>query len=366
MSKRRRLKAPVGAAVYHCMSRVWSGERLWDDSCKEAFRKQMWKCAEFSGVRIITYCLMSNHFHILIKVPDRQAVRVADEELIRRYEVLYPKRSPKQSRHAPGGVELLREQLDKGGEEAEAVRARLLARMHDVSEFMKALKQRFSIWYNRNHERFGTHWAERFRSVLVEGSPLAARTVAAYIDLNPVRAGLVNDPKDYRWCGYAEAVAGNRKAEEGMVSLSSVSFGPGVEPEVAAREAAAQGLWQKAPNDDFLPYSRLDIALAEYRMLLFGKGAAPGKAGDCILDREEALRVLGKEKGQLPLHALLRCRLRYFTDGLVFGSRDFVQGILDDKQRRGEIRLSQKPRVLPGADWQGLTAGRGLHKDAIS
>jgi hypothetical protein len=35
----------------------------------------------------------------------------------------------------------------------------------------------------------------------------ALRTISAYLDLNPVRAGLVDDPKDYRWGGYAEAMA---------------------------------------------------------------------------------------------------------------------------------------------------------------
>jgi exodeoxyribonuclease V beta subunit len=40
--------------------------------------------------------------------------------------------------------------------------------------------------------------------------------MAAYIDLNPVRAGLVKDPKDYRWCGYAEALSGSRRAQRGL------------------------------------------------------------------------------------------------------------------------------------------------------
>jgi putative transposase len=43
--------------------------------------------------------------------------------------------------------------------------------------------------------------------VVVENSVNALKTVAAYIDLNPIRAGLVEDPKDYRFCGYGEAVA---------------------------------------------------------------------------------------------------------------------------------------------------------------
>ena len=46
------------------------------------------------------------------------------------------------------------------------IRQGLIARMGDVSIFMKELKQRFSLWYNRHHDRFGTLWAERFKSVV--------------------------------------------------------------------------------------------------------------------------------------------------------------------------------------------------------
>tara|TARA_B100001123_G_scaffold354875_1_gene407626 strand:- start:165 stop:374 length:210 start_codon:yes stop_codon:yes gene_type:complete len=68
-----------------------------------------------------------------------------------------------------------------------------MARMGDLSFFIKELKQWFSIWYNRTHKRYGTLWAERFKSVLVKGVPASLKTIAAYIDLNPVRAGLVED-----------------------------------------------------------------------------------------------------------------------------------------------------------------------------
>ena len=69
--------------------------------------------------------------------------------------------------------------------------------MGDVSAFMKTVKQRFSVWYNQSHARYGTLWADRFKSVLVEGDTRALATVAAYIDLNPVRAGMVEDPGKY-------------------------------------------------------------------------------------------------------------------------------------------------------------------------
>ncbi len=70
--------------------------------------------------------------------------------------------------------------------------------------------------------------AERFKSVLVEDQPSAVEAVTAYVDLNPVRAGLVKDPKEYRWCGYAEAVAGSELARKGLgISEFSSDWGLG-------------------------------------------------------------------------------------------------------------------------------------------
>src|SRR5580692_11758767 len=66
--------------------------------------------------------------------------------------------------------------------------------MYDISIFIKELKGRFAQWYNRRHGRYGVLWAERFKSLLIEGGEALA-AVAAYIELNPVRAGLCADPK---------------------------------------------------------------------------------------------------------------------------------------------------------------------------
>jgi hypothetical protein len=82
--------------------------------------------------------------------------------------------------------------------------------MHNLSEFMKALLIRFTRWFNRTHERSGTLWEERFKSVIVE-SGVAARTIAAYIDLNPVRAGMVADPAEYGGAVMARRWAAGRR-----------------------------------------------------------------------------------------------------------------------------------------------------------
>jgi putative transposase len=88
-------------------------------------------------------------------------------------------------------------------------------RFCDLSCFVKELKERFSRWFNKHHERRGTLWMERFKSVLVEDGE-ALRTMALSIDLNPVRAGLAKDPKDYRWTGYGEATGGNKRARRAL------------------------------------------------------------------------------------------------------------------------------------------------------
>ena len=54
-----------GAACYHVMSRTVNGEFLLGSLEKEAFRRMMWRMSQFSGVEILTYALMDNHFHTL-------------------------------------------------------------------------------------------------------------------------------------------------------------------------------------------------------------------------------------------------------------------------------------------------------------
>ncbi|TVP77862.1 MAG: transposase [Puniceicoccaceae bacterium] len=213
--------------------------------------------------------------------------------------------------------------LREGTEDAEKVRAQLLARMHDLSEFMKTLKQRFSIWYNRNHNnRLGTLWMDRFKSVLVQGEGNPLQTMAAYIDLNPVRAGLVEDPKDYRWCGYAEAVAGNEKAQRGLEVIWADYARSGIRDAGSGIRDTGSG---RRGSDRLMQAASLKSALSAHRSLIFGKGASPWTHKGKLIDRKAAEKVLNAQKGELPLPVVLRCRVRYFTDGVVLGSAEFVR-----------------------------------------
>lgn len=317
MKRRRpRRKIKGATAYYHLMSRTIGGEALFGDREREVFRKMIWQIADFSGVGVVTYAVMKNHFHLLVEVPGK--VEVSDAELVRRYRRLYPKSTPWNPLSAEKLEKILRESPDEG----KLIREELLRRMHDISWLMKTLKQRFSLWFNRSRGRFGTLWSERFKSVLVEADKWALRTVAAYIDLNAVRAGIVQDPKDYRFCGYGEAVGGGRMARRGL--------------------------------------SVVDRDLEGYRQTLYGSGSG-GKEGKATISREEALRVLREERGKLPFATTLRCRIRYFSDGLVLGSAEFVEEQLQKEQSSRKRR--GRAYSMVGTDWKGLTVARGLRKN---
>lgn len=309
-----RIKVPPaeGEAVYHCISRTVNGERLFDDMAKEILRRQFWQVAEYCGVQILTYNLLSNHFHVLARVPQQQIV--PDAELIRRYRILYPNLT----RYQAARLDVIEAELRANGPRATDWRRRQMALMGDVSPFMKLVKQRFSIWYNKSHRRFGTLWAERFKSTLIEPSGRSVETVAAYIDLNAVRAGLVTDPKDYRFCGYAEAVAGGESARDGIRAI--------------------------------MDGRNWDAVQAGYRQLLFGTGAIRRDSAASI-PMDDARRVIS-EGGKLPLAAVLRCRLRYFSDGAVLGSQAFVQTQLARYRLKTGRRTGALPRPLPA--WMDL------------
>jgi REP element-mobilizing transposase RayT len=156
----------------------------WLEVQKEVLRKMIWQVADFCGVEVLTYCIMSNHFHVLIQVPCVGCI--SDAELLRRFKVLYSK----PTKYQVASFAEIERLLLVGGDEAIEVRQKLLVRMGDLSEFMKTVKQHFSIWYNRHYgNRFGTLWVDRFKSVLVEGEGNPLQTMVAYIDLNAVRAG---------------------------------------------------------------------------------------------------------------------------------------------------------------------------------
>jgi putative transposase len=93
MAKARLLAPWVGeerrSAIYHCVSRVVDRRFVLGDVERERFVHYMRLYEAFCGVRILSYCVMSNHFHILVEVPPRMEESLSDEDLVGRLGLLY-------------------------------------------------------------------------------------------------------------------------------------------------------------------------------------------------------------------------------------------------------------------------------------
>ena len=83
------------------------------------------------------------------------------------------------------------------------------------------------------------------------------------------------------------------------------------------------------------------------------------------LEKEKVEQVV-KDRGELPIHEILRCRIRYFSDGVAIGSRTFVNEVFE--KHRGNFGPGRKDgaRPLRYAVWDGLCAARDLRKAVIS
>lgn len=335
----------VRPVFYHCISRVVERRFAFDDVAKEKFRALMRMQETFTGCRVVSYCLMCNHIHILLEVPPLPQGGFSDEQLLARLDAIYSK-----GMVASIAAELAEARIS-GEKFAADIHARYTYRMHSLSEFMKTLLQKFTQWYNRVNARKGHLWEDTFKSVIVEDG-VAAKTIAAYIDLNPVRAGMVIDPADYRFSSYGEAIGGGakgngKKARAGLVRALRAHDGI----------AADASLWRNIS--------------ASYRKLLM-QGVVEKSTQVITRDGSMKTKILRKGKQQSPDQAIsyeqeakdigfakmLRCRVRYFTDGAVIGSRGFVNEAFANarerfgKQRRdGARKLKGRGQAAAGILW---------------
>ena len=345
--RRARMLVPEGVeGVYHVVSRVVERRMAFGDEEKRQFVKLMKMYAGFSGIQVVSWCVMDNHFHLLVAVPDQG--ELTEATVLKRMEMIY----------TPAQMAEIRLRLDAHPTDAgrRDVLAPYLLRMGNLGAFMKTLKQRFTQWFNRKHERKGTLWEDRYHSTIVEYQGYskavagtnreaaevrshAARIVAAYIDLNPIRAGMVDDPKDYAWSGYGAAVRGDKDAVSGL-----------------------RAIWGGSKAE----------ALAAHRVFIFEEGSEEkteyGKIQDPRTGETKARAGIDARKvwaerergGRLPLAVILRLRVRYLTDGAIIGSKEFVEKITGG---RGEVKVGTPMRF---GEWGGLHALRNLRKNVVA
>ena len=143
MPRGARLGLP--AQVYHVISR--GNNRDWvfrEDGDFRKFLEIVGRYKEKYDFLLLHWVLMNNHFHFLLEVPETGS----------------------------------------------------------ISKIMQGINLAYTLWFNRKYRRVGHLWQDRFKSILVQKDRRYLLACGRYIERNPLRAGLVGQPGDYRWSSF--------------------------------------------------------------------------------------------------------------------------------------------------------------------
>ena len=155
--------------IYHLTHRCHNGSFfLRFNLVRAEYRRRLWQSVRQFEIRMLNYCITSNHTHLLL----------------------------------------------------------VAVRPNRISEMMRHLEGEFASSYNRRKGKSGTFWSERYHSTLIEDGDHLWNCMN-YIDLNMVRASVVGHPRDWLWCGYQEIMGFRQRYRildlEGLVHLGGVT-----------------------------------------------------------------------------------------------------------------------------------------------
>jgi len=317
MPRIARLIVKEEEAVYHIMSRTALEGYVIGDVEKDFLLNLINKLSRVYFAEVLGFCLMGNHFHLLVRMHPGRGY--SDEEIKRRFKLYY------------GDDE-------KRGLEEKKI-PELRRKWASLSEFVKEIKQVFSRYYNRRHHRKGFFWSERFKSVIVDNGDTLINCLA-YIDLNPIRAGIAEKPEAYRWCSLGYHVQTRNRGR-----FLSTDFG--------LREFA-----RKSANE----------RLAYYRRFVYEKGGLIQEVEDRSKDPSEMRYAVTNElhpngiknrnrfhragAAGLELNSLdrFRYRTRYFTDSGIIGTKEFVSRVYQGFKDYFSSKHEKRPRLIQGLD----------------
>jgi putative transposase len=286
--------------AYHIMSRTALEGYPMDDVDKDFFVEQVVKLSKLYFVEVLGFCCMCNHFHLLVRM--RPDTSCSGEDLKKRLTAFYNK-TP--AFYEDGQLPFFREKLT------------------NLSEYVREIKVRFARHYNKRHGRRGYFWGDRFKSLIVENGETLVNCLA-YIDLNPVRAGLVSRPEDYRWNSIGYHVQSNNRYD-----FLSLDF----------------GLRQFGDMKD-------EERLRRYRRFLYETGAMEETTGG-QKKRKTAIEssIVKKERKnnfQLTRARRFIYRTRYFTDSGIIGGKAFVTETYQKVKAPFHAKRDKIPKPISG------------------
>ena len=213
-------------------------------------------------VEICAYAVMSNHYHIVVFINEAKAHAWSNDEVLKRWTQIY--KGPLLVQRYLSGATLTISERETVSDLINIYRKRLA----NLSWFMKALNEPISRDANSEDHCTGRFWEGRFKSyaLLDEASIISAM---AYVDLNPIRAGVADTPEDSDFTSIQQRLletAKNLSNQEQAQESKSVCFHPFVEHTVQSS-----------------PQLGLRFSVRDYFTLVdwTGRATYPGKSG-CI------------------------------------------------------------------------------------
>ena len=298
MPRITRMIIPDQETVYHVISRtVLDGYPLGNDE-KDELVKSLLKFSKLYFTEVLGFCVMGDHFHLLVRMlPESD---FSDDEIKIRYKMFY------------GDVrEFPQEKV-----------AVFRLKWASLSEFVREIKQTFSRYYNKRHNRRGTLWGERFKSLIVEDGK-ALIDCLAYIDLNPLRANIVKRPEDYRWSSLGYHIQTRNKG-----NCLSLDFG--------LKEFDVMNKKER---------------LRRYRRYVYEAAALKRSRGkSCIMIDEKVIEKKSKTDFKNTRAYKFRYRTRYFSDSGIIGSKAFVSRKYKQFKDIFHSKHEKKPKPVKGLD----------------
>ena len=286
MPRIARLVVEGEPAVYHVVSRSALDGFVLGDVEKEYLLELIKKLSAVYFAEVLGFCVMGSHFHLLVRMHPGE--EYDDKEIKRRFRFYYDDENRDLGK---GQIPYFREKWSS------------------LSEYVKEIKQGFSRFYNKLHHRKGFFWSERFKSVIVDNGETLINCLA-YIDLNPIRAGMVKKPERYRWCSLGYHV--QAKNEESFLSLDF-------------------GLREFGVKDE-------QERLKYYRRFVYEMGSLRGVKKE----RQKDFELSGVDR--------FRYRTRYFTDGGIIGTKAFVERIYQGFKHYYTSKNEKRPKVIQGLE----------------
>jgi len=221
---------------YHCLSRCVRREHL----CGEGFEhRKQWiedRLETLAGCFAVSVCgfaVMDNHLHVLVRLDADDVSSWSAEEVIRRWIKAYPPKTAKGEE-----IEVTQAWIDHHAKDEKRIEL-LRERLGSLGWFMKALKEPLARMANKEDECKGTFWESRYKSIAILDEEALLAT-CAYIDLNPVAAGIAAAPETSRHTSVRRRVR-HAKAQGKLAELKGAESGS-----VAGSRAAGdveQDLW---------------------------------------------------------------------------------------------------------------------------